>query len=152
MGKCCTTNTLLQLWRQKISRVITPRSQHKSDLSKISYYDAPNFWKFGWNWTKNYGVWAIGWIYIYIYIYIRLKVSKVGDRSRGRPEGSFFNSYYTEVGRALPLSLNCTTLPLIRTLYCWVLSKEVSSTIFKVFGMSRPGIKHGSPGPLAMFT
>ena len=25
------------------------------------------------------------------------KVSKVGDRSRGRPEGSLFNSYYTEV-------------------------------------------------------
>ena len=23
------------------------------------------------------------------------KVSKVGDRSRGRPEGSLFNSYYT---------------------------------------------------------
>ena len=23
--------------------------------------------------------------------------SKVGDRSRGRPEGSLFNSYYTEV-------------------------------------------------------
>ena len=25
------------------------------------------------------------------------KVSKVGDRSQGRPEGSLFNSYYTEV-------------------------------------------------------
>ena len=25
------------------------------------------------------------------------KVRKVGDRGRGRPEGSFFNSYYTEV-------------------------------------------------------
>ena len=25
------------------------------------------------------------------------KVSKVGDRSRGRPEGSLFNSYDTEV-------------------------------------------------------
>ena len=25
------------------------------------------------------------------------KKSKVGDRSRGRPEGSLFNSYYTEV-------------------------------------------------------
>ena len=35
--------------------------------------------------------------YIYIYIYIYVKVSKVGDRSRGRPEGSLFNSYYTEV-------------------------------------------------------
>ena len=25
------------------------------------------------------------------------KVSKVGDQSRGRPEGSLFNSYYTKV-------------------------------------------------------
>ena len=25
------------------------------------------------------------------------KVSKIGDRSRGRPKGSLFNSYYTEV-------------------------------------------------------
>ena len=41
------------------------------------------------------------------------------------------------------------TLPLIHTLYCWVLSKEVSSTILKVFGMTRPGIEPRSPGPLA---
>ena len=40
------------------------------------------------------------------------------------------------------------TLPLIRILYCWVLSKEVSSTILKVFGMTRPGIEPRSPGPL----
>ena len=33
-----------------------------------------------------------------------------------------------------------STLPLIRILYDWVLSKEVSSTIFKVFGMTQPGI------------
>ena len=45
--------------------------------------------------------------------------SKVGDRSRGRPEGSLFNSYYTEVQeRALLLSLDCFTLPSIHTLYC----------------------------------
>ena len=31
------------------------------------------------------------------------------------------------------------------TLYRWVLSKEVSSTIFKVFGMTRPGIEPRSP-------
>ena len=30
-----------------------------------------------------------------------------------------------------------------------MLSTEVSSTIFKVFGMTRPGIEHRSPGPLA---
>ena len=63
-------------------------------------------------------------------------------RCRGRPEGSLFNSYHTAVlGRALLLSLDCSTLPLIRTLYCWELSKEVSSTILKVFGMTRPGIE-----------
>ena len=77
-------------------------------------------------------------------------ISKVGDRSRGRPEGSLFNSYYTEVwGRALLQSLDYSTLPLIDTLYCWVLSKEASSTIFKVFGMTRPGIEPRFPGPLA---
>ena len=37
---------------------------------------------------------------------------------------------------------------MICTLYCWVLSKEVSSTIFKVFGMTRPGIEPRSPEPL----
>ena len=30
-----------------------------------------------------------------------------------------------------------------------MLSKEVLSTIFKVFGMTRPGIEPRSPGPLA---
>ena len=76
--------------------------------------------------------------------------SKVGNCSQGRPEGSLFNSYYTKAyRRALLLSLDCSTLPLIHTLYCWVLSKEVSSTIFKVFGMTRPGIEPRSPGPLA---
>ena len=34
---------------------------------------------------------------------------------------------------------------LIHTLYCWMLSKEVSSTILKVFGMTWPGIE---PRPL----
>ena len=82
---------------------------------------------------------------VHIYIYC-----KVSDRSQGRPEDSLFNSYDTKVsGRALLLSLDCSTLPLIRTLYCWVLSKEVSSTIFKVFGMTQPGIEPRSPGPLA---
>ena len=79
-----------------------------------------------------------------------LIVSKVGDCSRGQPEGSLFNSYYTEVwGRTILLSLDCSTLPLIHTLYCWVLSKEVSSTSFKVFGMMQPGIEPRSPGSLA---
>ena len=81
--------------------------------------------------------------------YDALIISKVSDHSRGRPEGSFFNSYYTEsFERALLLFLDCSILPLIRILYCWVLSKAVSSTILKVFGMTRPGIETRSPGPL----
>ena len=39
-------------------------------------------------------------------------------------------------------------LLLIRTLQCWVLSKEVSSTKFQVFGISQPGIEPRSPGAL----
>ena len=67
-----------------------------------------------------------------------------------RPEGSLFNSYNTKAQRrALLLSLDWSTLPLIRTLYCRVLSKEVSSTIFKVFGMTWPRIEPWCPGPLA---
>ena len=52
-------------------------------------------------------------------------------------------------GIALLLYLDCFTLPLIRNIYCWVLSKEVSSTILKVFGITQPEIEHRSPGPLA---
>ena len=45
------------------------------------------------------------------------KQSKVADRSRGLPESSLFNSYYTEVyGRALLFSLDCSILPLKRNL------------------------------------
>ena len=47
------------------------------------------------------------------------------------------------------LCLDCSTLPLISTLYCWVLSKEISNTIFKVFGMTRHMIEPRSLGPLA---
>ena len=54
-------------------------------------------------------------IYIYIYIYI----SKVGDRSRGPPEGPLFISYYTEaLSSAQLLFLDSSTLPLICTLLC----------------------------------
>ena len=87
--------------------------------------------------------------FVYWHFYI-IELSKVGDRSRRLHEGFLFNSYNTKVyGRVLLLSLHCSTIPLIRTLYCWVLSKAISSTIFKVFGMMWPGIEHWSPGPLA---
>ena len=77
-------------------------------------------------------------------------LSKVVDRSWGQPEGSLFNSYYIMVlGRALLLFMDYSTLPLICNLYWWVLSKEVSSSIFKVFGTMRTGIEPKSSGPLA---
>ena len=69
---------------------------------------------------------------------------------RGQYVTSLFYCYNSEVyRRALLLSLDCSTLPLIRTLYCWVLIKEASSTIFEVFGMTWPEIETMSPGPLA---
>ena len=40
-------------------------------------------------------------------------------------------------------------LPLIHTLSYWMLSKVESSTVFWVFGMTRPGIETQSPGSLA---
>ena len=44
---------------------------------------------------------------------VKLLLPTVVDRSWGRPEGSLFNSYYTEVkGNALIFSLDCSTLPL----------------------------------------
>ena len=50
------------------------------------------------------------------------------------------------------LYLDCPALPLMRTLWCWVQSKEISNTIFWVFGMTRPGIEFRSSGPLANTT
>ena len=76
--------------------------------------------------------------------------SKVGDLRQGWPLDSFFDSYYTKLlRRDLHLSLDCSTLPLIGALLCWVLSKEPSSNIFRVFGKTRPGIEPRSPGPIA---
>ena len=49
----------------------------------------------------------------------------------------------------LILSLDNSTLHLIRILYYWGLSKEVSSTIFKVFDMTRSEFEPRSPRPLA---
>ena len=69
-----------------------------------------------------------------------------------------------EVEQKAPFSIATTpryrggrySFPWIAPLYSWyipyiveVLSKEVSSTILKVFGTTRPRIEHRSPGPLA---
>ena len=67
--------------------------------------------------------------------------SKICDLSRGWPEGSIYNSYYTEVlGRTLLHSLDCSTLPLILSLYCWVLNKLAASTIFESLVWLDPGL------------
>ena len=61
-----------------------------------------------------YNMHAIIMYDIYIYIYIYIYISKLADRTRGRPEGSVFNNDYTEVkggANSLPESLH---LPLIR--------------------------------------
>ena len=100
--------------------------------------------------SNNTGILTLLRIWKNTCLYIAEKCVFVVDRSRGQPEGSLFISFYSEMlGRALLFSLDCSTLPLIRTLYFWVLSKDVSSTIFKVFGMTRPGIEPRSSGPLA---
>ena len=52
-------------------------------------------------------------------------------------------------GGRYPFSWIAPLYSLIYTLYCWVLSKEVSSTIFKVPGMTQPGIEPRSSGLLA---
>ena len=77
-------------------------------------------------------------------------MSKVGDCSQRQLKGFLCNSYYTHVlGRAVLLSFDYATLLLTCTLQCWVLRKEVSNTVFWVFGMTWPGIKPRSPRPLA---
>ena len=70
-----------------------------------------------------------------------------GDRSRGRPDGLIFDSYYTKVlRRVLLLSLDCSTLPLIPMLS--VMQGGIKYH-FWVFCMTRPGIEPRCPGPLA---
>ena len=49
---------------------------------------------------------------------------------------------------SIATTLDGSTLLMIRTLYWLVLRKEEWSTIFKVFDMTRHGIKPSSPGPL----
>ena len=65
-----------------------------------------------------------------------------GDCSWGRPEDSLFNSYYTTFPGLFHFTFDMyLILPSV--------NKEASSTIFKVFGMTRPGIEPSSSKPLA---
>ena len=90
------------------------------------------------------------YIHVYIYIYIYM-LSNLADWSQGRPEGPLFNSYYTEIQeRAVLLSPDWSPHPWFAPYNnnC-VLSKVVTWTIFKVFGMTRLGIEPRSRGLLA---
>ena len=69
--------------------------------------------------------------------------SKVGDRSRGSTKGSLFKTTTPWCRRG------CYSISGISPLYPWVQSKAELSTIFWVFGTTRPGIETWSPGPLA---
>ena len=75
-----------------------------------------------------------------MYVYINKKVKLVTI-----VEGDQKAPFSIATGRVLLFSFDCSTLSSIRTLYCWVLSKEVSSTIFKVFGIEPwfPGLNLG---------
>ena len=75
--------------------------------------------------------------------------SKVGDRRRRRAEGCFsIATTPTCWGGATPFP-GLVRFTLDTHLYCWVFSKEISKTIFWIFGMTRPGIEPRSPRSLA---
>ena len=65
---------------------------------------------------KDDCIWKAGGISLLPYSTMSNKI-KLADHRRGWPKATIFNSYYTELlGRALLLSLDCSTLPLIGTL------------------------------------
>ena len=66
---------------------------------------------------------------------------------KGNPKVPF-SIATTPKGRKGRYSFPSIAPQLICTLECWVLSNETSSTIFKVFGMTRPRIELRSPGLL----
>ena len=83
----------------------SPKNHNQINTHQAS---CPKFWQ-----IRLFLEWKL-WDFI---IEVLLFISKIGDRSRGWPEGSLFDSYYTKLlGRALLLSLDCFTLLLIRTL------------------------------------
>ena len=89
---------------------------------------------------------CVGRVNIHVYTWMSVSV-ELATFSRGGPEGSFFNNYYTKVyGRALFLSLDCSHFTLDPYL---ILLTVKQGSIFLVFGMTRPGIEPRSPGPLA---
>ena len=87
-----------------------------------------------------------GKIQMPIYVKLKVKLPTLGERDPRAP---------VSIATTLRCRGGCYFFPWIAPLYPWslpyiaVLSKEASSTIFWVFGMTRPGIEPRSPGPLA---
>ena len=80
----------------------------------------------------------IFFIYIYIYIY------KLATLVNGDQKAPFSIATTLRCRRGHYSSPWIAPLyPLICTLYCWVLSKEVSGTILKIFGMTQSEIESG---------
>ena len=68
---------------------------------------------------------------------------------KGDPKASFSIATTPRCREVPLLSLDCSTLPLIRTLYRWVLIKKVSSITLSIFAMTRPEIELRFVRPLA---
>ena len=114
-------------------------------------------------WARCSQVCLCVYIYIYIYIHICLLVLtsmdvcicvytyivKLANVVEGDQKAPVSIATKPRCREARLLSLDCSTLHLIHTLYCWVLSKKVSSTISKVFDMTRLAIEPQSLEPLA---
>ena len=89
-------------------------------------------------------------IFTYVLIIYKSK-SKVDDlQVEGNQKASF------SIATTPRCTGRCYSFPWISPLYPWyvpyiaeLLSKEISSTILKIFGMTRPRIEPLSPGPLA---
>ena len=96
---------------EEYNNCIGETDSHQAPLTfYLRYPDLNLHMLYHWYWVL--------FIYKYSKLYVCInKVSKVGDVSRGWPEGSLFDSYYTNVwGRALYLFQDWSTLPLIHTL------------------------------------
>ena len=85
------------------------------------------------------------WIIIIVIVFELVKLATLVEDDPKAP----FSITTTTRGECYFIVRILFTLALIHNLYCWVLSKEVSITIFWVFGMTRPGIEPRSPWPLA---
>ena len=98
--------------------------------------------------TLNHYIWKLSVLRIITQSHIKVKV-KLATVVEGDQKAPVSIATTQRCRGGCDSSQDHSTLSLIHTLYCWVLSKEVSSTIFKVFGMMWPGIEPKSSSALA---